>query len=112
LDGATVIGETQNVGSPQSWESKGLYGRSLPKYSPWPIRGVEFYDGPVVFKNVKFFNFKSDEIRPAGALSVLRQDQFSIITTNQLQGGTFHSSVENRVYYPGNAFPGVTSNNL
>ncbi|MBO0782456.1 MAG: G8 domain-containing protein, partial [Ktedonobacteraceae bacterium] len=71
LQDSLVVGETNNKGNPASWEATGQDGRSLPQ--PWnphtPVTGFDFYDGPQGVQRVTFINFRSNALRPAGALS-------------------------------------------
>ncbi|MBF6594305.1 MAG: G8 domain-containing protein [Thermaceae bacterium] len=118
LEGSLVVGTTDNRGTPQSWEKTGADGRTLPR--PYldtndsgngylfPIRGFEFYDGQVGFKNVSFVNFQplalSDgNTREAGAISYLRFTAFSIDSSNFAQGATFSNA--KAVYFPPRAEP-------
>ncbi|MCW2960654.1 MAG: transrane domain containing protein [Thermoleophilia bacterium] len=79
LQDSLVVGESANVGTPESWEAKsggvGLGGRSAPR--PWesdfPIRGFEFYDGRVGVERTTFVNFQQWNT-PAGA----RREQSAI----------------------------------
>jgi cell surface hyaluronidase len=105
IENSVIVGETDNLGTPENWEKKGENNRSLP--FPWnpgeddpnggyrfPIRGYEFYDGNVSAQNVTFVNFKPKTVdgsytRPASALSYLRLDRFSIDPRNFVSGAQF-----------------------
>jgi cell surface hyaluronidase len=112
ISNSVMVGETDNLGTPENWEKKGENNRTLP--FPWnpgmddpnggykfPIRGYEFYDGLVSAKNVTFVNFQSKQVggdytRPASALSYLRLNEFSIDANNFAEGLQFINA--NRVY--------------
>ncbi|GIW24661.1 G8 domain-containing protein [Meiothermus sp.] len=118
LEDSLVVGDTDNKGYPESWEFRGVDGRSLPR--PWaassggpiadnfPIRGFEFYDGKVGFRNVEFVNFQPLQIqnaqgsqtatREAGALSYLRFTAFDIDSRNFAEGARFTNAKP--VYLP------------
>ena len=91
IEGGLVVGESANTGTPESWETKGEGGRSLPM--PWdadfPIRGFQFYDGPVHASGVTFANFTPNGQRQASGLSYLRQDAFTVSPQNFAQGVKF-----------------------
>ena len=101
LEDSTVIGESANLGSPQSWEAKGADGRSLPR--PWddasgngktfPIRGFEFYDGAVHVKRTAFYNFQPSTLRQASALSYLRFTAFDLSSKNAAEGLSFTNAL-------------------
>jgi cell surface hyaluronidase len=101
LEDSTVIGETANLGSPQSWEAKGVDGRSLPR--PWddasgngktfPIRGFEFYDGTVHVKRSTFHNFQPSSLRQASALSYLRFTAFDLSSKNTAEAVSFTNAL-------------------
>jgi cell surface hyaluronidase len=101
LEDSTVIGESTNLGSPQSWETKGADGRSLPR--PWddasgngktfPIRGFEFYDGTVHVKRTAFYNFQPSALRQASALSYLRFTAFDLSSQNTAVAVTFTNAL-------------------
>jgi cell surface hyaluronidase len=101
LENSTVIGESANLGSPQSWETKGTDGRSLPR--PWddasgngktfPIRGFEFYDGTVHVKQTAFYNFQPSTLRQASALSYLRFTAFDLSSQNSAEAVTFSNAL-------------------
>jgi cell surface hyaluronidase len=101
LEDSTVIGESSNVGSPQSWEAKGADGRSLPR--PWddaggngktfPIRGFEFYDGTVHVKRTSFHNFQPSALRHASALSYLRFTAFDLSSRNTAEAVSFTNAL-------------------
>jgi cell surface hyaluronidase len=94
VQNSVFVGETANKGTPASWETKGLDGRSLP--FPWdakfPIRGFEFYDGKVGAKNVKFINFQPNTQRGAGGTSYLRFTDFHIDPRNGAEGLSFENA--------------------
>ena len=101
LEDSTVIGESANLGSPQSWEARGADGRSIPR--PWddasgngktfPIRGFEFYDGTVHVKRTAFHNFQPSALRQASALSYLRFTAFDLSSKNAAEGLTFTNAL-------------------
>jgi len=90
-----MVGQTPNVGVVSSSQNNsgnydwidgvpGTY-RTIPKSASYPIRGYEFYDGPNELRNCRFYNFRPSERRNASAISMLRQDQFSIAPTNRAE---------------------------
>ncbi|MCX7741618.1 MAG: transmembrane domain-containing protein [Meiothermus sp.] len=117
LEDSLIVGDSANKGFPRDWEFRGADGRSLPR--PWassagpiqdnfPIRGFEFYDGKVGFRNVEFVNFQPLEIhnaqgahrtiREAGALSYLRFTSFDIDSRNFAERARFTNA--KAVYLP------------
>ncbi len=100
LSNSLVVGETANLGTPETWTAPGLGGRSLPQ--PWeaafPIRGFQFYDGLVAARGVSFFNFVPNSQRNASGLGFLLDNQFSLHPGNQSAGLTFVNA--NRVWLP------------
>jgi len=118
LEDSLVVGDSANKGFAESWEFRGADGRSLPR--PWasssggpiqdnfPIRGFEFYDGKIGFRNVEFLNFQPLQIhnaqgaqaatREAGALSYLRFTAFAIDSRNFAEGARFQNA--KAVYLP------------
>ncbi|RDI96568.1 transmembrane domain-containing protein [Meiothermus sp. QL-1] len=117
LEDSLVVGDSDNKGWPRDWEFRGVDGRSLPR--PWansngaiqdnfPIRGFEFYDGKVGFRNVEFVNFQPLQVqnaqgtqratREAGALSYLRFTDFDIDSRNFAEGARFTNAKP--VYLP------------
>jgi cell surface hyaluronidase len=98
LRNGLIVGETNNFGTPTTWEVKGENGRSLPR--PWtcadplgcsafPVRGFEFYDGTVGVEDTHFAGFKDNSIRKASALSYLNFTGFSTSPHNYAKGLTF-----------------------
>jgi hypothetical protein len=79
-----IIGETSNKGNPEPWEVRGVDGRELP--APWKpkqsVRGLEFYDGPMVIRRNTFVNFKSNTLRKAGGITNLSPNPFWISSRN------------------------------
>lgn len=65
LSDSVVVGETDNLTGPPKPDEPGT-----------PLRGFEFYDGPVQVRGVRFENFQSDGQRQAGALGALRFSPF------------------------------------
>jgi hypothetical protein len=100
LQDSLIVGETDNKGNPRSWETKGLDGRSLPRFwePDFPIRGFEFYDGRVGAENTTFVNFTSDTQRQASGLGYNLSNAFSIHPKNFASGVSFVDA--NRVYLP------------
>ncbi|MFN3391021.1 MAG: G8 domain-containing protein [Meiothermus ruber] len=118
LEDSLIVGDSNNKGFPENWEFRGVDGRSLPRSWPvsaggpiadnFPIRGFEFYDGKVGFRNVHFINFQPLQIqnaqgshtaiREAGALSYLRFTAFAIDSRNFAEGARFTNAKP--VYLP------------
>ena len=93
-----VVGESENKGTPRSWETKGLDGRSLPRFwdADFPIRGFEFYDGRVGAERTTFANFSPNAQRKAGALGFNLSNHFNLHPKNFTTGLGFSNA--NRVY--------------
>ncbi len=89
-----VVGETSNKGNPESWEVKGIDGRELPL--PWEpkrsIRGLQFYDGPMVVNRTTFANFKTNTQRKAGGLTNLSPNPFWISSRNAATAITYYNA--------------------
>ncbi len=99
IQNSLVVGETGNKGNPETWESKGLDGRELPHF--WAagdsIRGLEYYDGPMLVRTTLFANFLSNAQRKAGGLSNLAPNPFWVSSRNSSEGNHFVNT--NRVYF-------------
>ncbi|MBZ9753314.1 hypothetical protein K7W42_20990 [Deinococcus sp. HMF7604] len=65
LVGGVVVGESQNRTGPPK-----------PQEPHFPLRGFEFYDGPVTVQDIHFTQFVSTPTRPAGALGALQFSPF------------------------------------
>ncbi|PTA68847.1 G8 domain-containing protein [Deinococcus arcticus] len=65
LVGGVVVGESQNRTGPPK-----------PQEPHFPLRGFEFYDGPVTVQDIHFAQFVSTPTRPAGALGALQYSPF------------------------------------
>ncbi len=101
MDGALLVGETANLGSPEDWETKGAGGRSLPR--PWdaafPIRGFQFYDGHVSVQNSAVAAFRPDAVRQASGLGYLTANAFALEPQNDARGLSWLDDSA-RVYFP------------
>lgn len=101
LTGSLLVGETANVGKPQSWEKTGAGGRSLPR--PWeadfPIRGFQFYDGHVSITDTALSGFRPDSVRQASGLGYLTKNAFALEPANAARGVTWLDD-SLRVYLP------------
>ncbi|PTA66865.1 G8 domain-containing protein [Deinococcus arcticus] len=88
LKGGLLVGETPNVGQPESWEARGEGGRSLPR--PWeanfPIRGFQFYDGHVAIQDAALAAFVPNAVRKASGLGYLTRNAFSLNPGNSAAG--------------------------
>ena len=95
-----LIGETDNIGQAESWETTGSGGRTLPKF--WEpeaaLGGIPFYDGPLHVKNTTFANFQPNGQRDAGALTNLFPNAFWVSPENTAANVEFVNS--NRVLLP------------
>jgi len=95
-----LVGETGNVGQPESWETTGPGGRSLPQ--PWnadaALGGVPFYDGPMEVRKVVFANFEPNSQRNAGALTNLFPNAFWVSPENAVWNAKFVNS--RKVLFP------------
>jgi len=100
LDNAFAVGETANMGNPESWETKRPNGAELP--TPWEtsatITGFDFYDGRVGVRGGLFANFASDAQRPAGALGRVDDNRFAFHNGNFVKGLSFASGTD-RLYF-------------
>jgi hypothetical protein len=78
IEDSLVVGETGNKGNPESWEDKGLDGRDLPH--PWAphdsVRGLQYYDGPMVVQRTLFANFSPNSQRKSGGITNLSPNPF------------------------------------
>ncbi|GHG01681.1 hypothetical protein GCM10017783_12410 [Deinococcus piscis] len=101
LQRSLLIGETSNVGQPESWEPSGEGGRSLPL--PWtadfPIRGFQFYDGEVFVQDTAFAGYRPNSMRKASGLGYLLDNAFALAPTNRAQRLTWLDDSQ-RVYFP------------
>ncbi|GGL08959.1 G8 domain-containing protein [Deinococcus radiotolerans] len=101
LRGGALIGETPNVGQPDSWEPTGTGGRALPR--PWdasfPIRGYQFYDGHVTIDGAALAGFTPDATRQASGLGYLTKNAFSLVPTNNALNLRW-ADASARVYFP------------
>ncbi|MDQ2640552.1 MAG: G8 domain-containing protein [Pseudomonadota bacterium] len=93
------VGETENVGNPQTPEEK-KYGRSLPKpmMPDFPIRGYEYYDYRHDVVNTTFRNYQDNATRKTGALSYLMYTSAGVSTENAIEKAKFINA--KRVYFP------------
>jgi cell surface hyaluronidase len=107
LEDSLLVGDSANKGFSESWEPyRGADGRSIARpYNdePFPVRGFEFYDGQMGFKNVQFINFQpltldNGKVRESGAMSYLRFTAFPIDSRNFAQGARFTNA--KAVYFP------------
>ena len=101
MQGALLVGETANLGTPADGEQKGAGGRSLPR--PWeadfPIRGYQFYDGHVSIRGSAVAGFKPDKLRQASGLGYLTGNAFALDPGNNAQGLTWLDSSPH-AYFP------------
>ncbi|HWL63969.1 MAG TPA: hypothetical protein VNQ32_14335, partial [Steroidobacteraceae bacterium] len=93
------VGETENVGNPQTPEEK-KYGRSLPKpmMPDFPIRGYEYYDYRHDVVNTTFRNYQDNAARKTGALSYLMYTSAGVSTENAIEKAKFINAKP--VYFP------------
>lgn len=98
LRDSLVVGESENKGTPRSWETRGLDGRSLPRFWDvgFPIRGFEFYDGRVGAERTAFANFSPNSQRQAGALGFNLSNSFNLHPKNFATSLSFVNA--NRAY--------------
>jgi len=91
IQDSLVVGVTGNKGNPASWETTGLDGRELPHFwSPGDsLRGLEYYDGPMVVRRAAFANFVSDTQRKAGGLTNLSPNPFWVSSLSGLSDISF-----------------------
>ncbi|HWL62659.1 MAG TPA: G8 domain-containing protein [Steroidobacteraceae bacterium] len=93
------VGETENIGNPQTPEEKAA-GRSLPKRKipDFPVRGYEYYDYRVDVENTTFVNYQDSKTRKAGALSWLLFTSSGVSTENTIKGAKYVNAKP--VYFP------------
>jgi cell migration-inducing and hyaluronan-binding protein len=93
------VGETENVGNPQTAEEK-AYGRTFPKPAmpDFPIRGYEYYDYRHDVVNTTFRNFQDNATRKTGAISHLLYTSFGASSNNAIKNVKFIDAKP--VYYP------------
>ena len=93
------MGETENVGNPQTAAEK-AYGRTFPKPTipDFPIRGYEWYDFRHDVKNTTFRNYEDNATRKAGAISHLLYTSFGASSNNAVEKVKFVNAKP--VYYP------------
>ncbi len=98
IQNSLIVGETGNLGNPESWETKGLGGRELARFwSPSDtIRGIEFYDGPMAVRSSLFANFQPNNQRKSGGLTSLAPNPFWVSSRNSAEAISFVNA--NRVY--------------
>ena len=90
LRDSRVVGTTANETGPPK-----------PTDPSFPIRGFEFYDGPVGVERTQFANFVPDRVRQASALSALRFSPFFMDPTSYASGLTFDRA--QRVFFEAGA---------
>jgi cell migration-inducing and hyaluronan-binding protein len=93
------VGETENVGNPQTKEEK-AYGRTFPKPAmpDFPIRGYEWYDYRHDVVNTTFRNYEDNATRKTGAISHLLYTSFGASSNNAVENVKFENAKP--VYYP------------
>ena len=98
IEKSLFVGETANKGNPETWETKGVDGRELPRFwSPGDsVRGIEFYDGAMVVRTSLFANYQSNAQRKSGGLSSLAPNPFWVSSRNYSEANYFVNA--NRVY--------------
>eukprot|EP00004_Rigifila_ramosa_P012202 TRINITY_DN262_c0_g1_i1.p1 TRINITY_DN262_c0_g1~~TRINITY_DN262_c0_g1_i1.p1 ORF type:complete len:1255 (+),score=271.83 TRINITY_DN262_c0_g1_i1:3-3767(+) len=93
IDGALVIGESDNIGTvePISWLPNPGRSRPVAYTNSYPIRGIESYDsgGPQLWRNIEFRNFVSNQYRSSGAFGALRNGQNMLYPENRMIDVTF-----------------------
>ena len=106
---ALVVGETDNIGNPETPEEV-AYGRSLPKplIPDFPIRGYEYYDYRHEVVDTTFVNYQDNDQRKTGALSWLLFTGAGVTTENTVSGAQFVNAKP--VYFP-NIDPRFDSDN-
>ena len=96
IQDSLIVGITGNKGNPETWEVKDVDGRELPHFwSPQnAIRGLEFYDGPMVVRRSHFANFNPNTRRKSGAITNLSPNPFWVSTGNSSNTISFSNSNE------------------
>ncbi|XP_035684657.1 cell surface hyaluronidase-like [Branchiostoma floridae] len=105
------IGESENVGTASGssvWGMGGVksVGRSLPKATNFPIRGLEVYDGPILAENCTFKKYASapEYNRWSGAIGFKLQNSWQTAPNNNLTGIKFED-VQTRAFFGGRYLP-------
>lgn len=102
LEDSLMVGDSDNLGQPPVSQLRGADGRSLPRpFRPesarFAVRGFEFYDGRVGFRNVRFVNFQplrltDGTVREAAAASYLQFTPWQIDSRNFAQGARLENA--------------------
>ncbi|XP_075860811.1 cell migration-inducing and hyaluronan-binding protein [Microcebus murinus] len=100
------VGESGNVGTEmvdnRIWGPGGLdhSGRTLPIGQNFPIRGIQFYDGPVNIQNCTFRKFAALEGRHTSALAFRLNNAWQSCPHNNVTGITFEDvPITSRVFF-------------
>uniref|UniRef100_G1TMU3 hyaluronoglucosaminidase n=1 Tax=Oryctolagus cuniculus TaxID=9986 RepID=G1TMU3_RABIT len=106
IKNSLFVGESGNVGTEMMdnriWGPGGLdhSGRTLPIGQNFPIRGIQFYDGPVNIFNCTFRKFAALEGRHTSALAFRLNNAWQSCPHNNVTGITFEDvPITSRVFF-------------
>jgi hypothetical protein len=93
------VGLTENkgqAGTDVQWDP--LLKRSRPTWVSFPVRGFEFYDGPLRVEDVSFKGFLADTRHNGSAIGNLLGNNWQMTPTNFIRGARFYDD-SRRVYH-------------
>ncbi|XP_003475512.1 cell migration-inducing and hyaluronan-binding protein [Cavia porcellus] len=106
IKNSLFVGESGNVGTEMMdnriWGPGGLdhSGRTLPIGQNFPIRGIQFYDGPINIQNCTFRKFVALEGRHTSALAFRLNNAWQSCPHNNVTGITFEDvPITSRVFF-------------
>ncbi|XP_070350304.1 cell migration-inducing and hyaluronan-binding protein isoform X4 [Equus asinus] len=106
IKNSLFVGESGNVGTEMMdnriWGPGGLdhSGRTLPIGQNFPIRGIQFYDGPVNIQNCTFRKFAALEGRHTSALAFRLNNAWQSCPHNNVTGIAFEDvPITSRVFF-------------
>uniref|UniRef100_A0A8C8YL30 hyaluronoglucosaminidase n=1 Tax=Prolemur simus TaxID=1328070 RepID=A0A8C8YL30_PROSS len=106
IKNSLFVGESGNVGTEMMdnriWGPGGLdhSGRTLPIGQNFPIRGIQFYDGPVNVQNCTFRKFAALEGRHTSALAFRLNNAWQSCPHNNVTGLAFEDvPITSRVFF-------------
>ncbi|XP_032030901.1 cell migration-inducing and hyaluronan-binding protein isoform X4 [Hylobates moloch] len=106
IKNSLFVGESGNVGTEMMdnriWGPGGLdhSGRTLPMGQNFPIRGIQFYDGPINIQNCTFRKFVALEGRHTSALAFRLNNAWQSCPHNNVTGIAFEDvPITSRVFF-------------
>ncbi|XP_024905843.1 cell migration-inducing and hyaluronan-binding protein isoform X4 [Pteropus alecto] len=106
IKNSLFVGESRNVGTEMMdnriWGPGGLdhSGRTLPIGQDFPIRGIQFYDGPINVQNCTFRKFVALEGRHTSALAFRLNNAWQSCPHNNVTSITFEDvPITSRVFF-------------